>query len=287
MSSSSATSRNIRSSTKSRALTLLERNTLLFSSTSCQRKKMAASELSLVSSLLKMLVLVLFIVPQALERTIMPFAFRIISFSQEVLSCPWTMMVDSRNLSKTTKANTSRTPIQSLSRTSKKKEDLLLQELLPIVIHSVGDHRDLSCTELLTPGSLRLLKSRTSCSRTMRIQSGCQKLFRRRDSKTGSKMQETGASQETDTGVTQFHCGALTTWRKSFALAQLRSSRNFLAAVKSLISTESSSMISQFLLNKAKESSGESQRSSTAGLKVDLCHTLRVTILSQLLTRTS
>ena len=115
----------------------------------------------------------------------------------------------------------------------------------------------------------------------MKIQNGSLKQFKRRDSKTGLKMQETGASQETDIGEIQFLFGALMTWKKSFALGQSRSSKNSQVVVKLQIFTESILITLQSLLNKAKEFLEESQKFLIAGSKVDQCHTLRVTTHSQ------
>lgn len=89
-------------------------------------------------------------------------------------------------------------------------------------------------------------------------------------------MPETGASQETGIGEIPFLSGFQMIWKKSFALDLSRNSKSFPDADPSLTYTERALTISLSPPRKEKVSSRESQKSSTAGLKVVPCLTLRV-----------
>ena len=153
-------------------------------------------------------------------------------------------------------------------------------ERLCIVIHSAGDPRPHLCTELSTPGSSGSPTSSRSCSKTMRTQDGFQLSSRRSVLRIGSQMLGTGASLETDIGVILFLSGPLTTWKRLSALAPSRNCRSSQDAVTSPISTEKTSTTLPSLPNKARASSRESQRYSTAGSRVAPCPTLKATIHS-------
>lgn len=71
-------------------------------------------------------------------------------------------MVSSPMLFPTSRDNTSRMLIKKLRILSSHTEDSSGKELKSIVIHSAGDLKLLSFTELSIPGSLRLLTSRSN-----------------------------------------------------------------------------------------------------------------------------
>ena len=96
-----------------------------------------------------------------------------------------------------------------------------------------------------------------------------------RDSITGSKTPEIGVSPETDSGATQSQSGALKTEKKSLSLDQSKSFRSSQAVEKSLTFTETTSIQSQSLQNKEKESSEESKKFSTVGSNQAPCLSLR------------
>ena len=116
----------------------------------------------------------------------------------------------------------------------------------------------------------------------MKIQHGFHHLFRKRDSRTGFKMLETGASQETDTGVTQFLFGSQTMEKKLSVLDLLKNFKSFLDVVRLLTSTERALITLLFHQRKVKDNLRESLRFSIAGLRVVQCLLLKATTLSPL-----
>ena len=121
----------------------------------------------------------------------------------------------------------------------------------------------------------------------MRIPSGSHVSFKKRDSRTGYKMPEMGASQEADSGETESHSGSQMIWKKSFALVLSLNFRSFLDVDHLPISTESQSIILPILQRWAKVFLEESQKFLIAGLRVDLCHSLKVIIHSQSMIKNS
>ena len=112
----------------------------------------------------------------------------------------------------------------------------------------------------------------------MKIPSGFHPSSRRRDSRIGLLMQETGASQEIDTGVIQFQSGCLMMVKKLFVLGQSRSFKSFQAALTSLIFIEKILIILQFLQSKEKDNSREFQKYLTVGSSLDQCLSHKATI---------
>ena len=133
---------------------------------------------------------------------------------------------------------------------------------------------------------LPLKLSRGSVSST-RPPNGYLALSKKSGSTTGLKMPATGASPETDTGVTRSLSGFQTMERKLLLLALLKSSNVFLAAVPSLTSTESLSMIFRSLPKKEEACSRESLRCSIVGSSRVQCPSPRVTIPSQRMRKSS
>jgi predicted small integral membrane protein len=88
----------------------------------------------------------------------------------------------------------------------------------------------------------------------MNNQNGFQVLFRKKDSKIGFRIQETGVFQEIDIGEIQYQYGFQMIWKKLFVLVQSKSYKSFQDVEKSMIFTDNLLMILQFLLNKEKES---------------------------------
>jgi hypothetical protein len=88
----------------------------------------------------------------------------------------------------------------------------------------------------------------------MNNQNGFQVSFRKKDSKIGFRIQETGVFQEIDIGEIQYQYGFQMIWKKLFVLVQSKSYKSFQDVEKSMIFTDNLLMILQFLLNKEKVS---------------------------------
>lgn len=117
----------------------------------------------------------------------------------------------------------------------------------------------------------------------MKTQDGFLHSFKKGDSITGSRMPRIGASQETDTGVTQSQSGLQRIWKSWFALAQSKNYKNFQDVVKSQIFTEKTLITLLFHQRWVRVFLEESPKFSIVGSKVVLCHSLNAIIHSLLL----
>ena len=239
-----------------------------------------ASVLSIVTMLPMMLVLVLSIAHQVSVRKIINAAWRLALSMLVVHQFPLIKTVNSWTRSPSMLASTSKMLINKFRLIWRLLEDFSALDQLSILIHSAGGRKHLYFTEDLAAGSLKLLTSKINLSKITSKQSGFPISSKKKDSTTGLLTPKTGASQETDTGVTPSQSGFPMTVRKQSVSDQSRSLKNYLDRDHLLTSIENTSIISRSLPSRAKECWRESQKCLTAGLKVELCPSLNPIIHS-------